>query len=346
MFDDRIAPCPRVPEGPGPHPVFVVKATSIWDGLILCFGFSHRAVDGAAMATLMKAFAEGCRICVNKESPEPSEGVESIALKVMETHDQARKELLDMNRPDTIPSELHFPFILKSGVSSDSSTPESECAMFTISSQGLRELKTARSPPKPHWISTNDAVSALIMSCVARARQARPLGTINAHITINARSKFAPPLPKDYMGNCCAATVATLSANDLLDGTLSGLSACTQAIRKAIISLTSQKVEAIAAFTHAHPAGDIDFEFAYHGDQSKRDYGLNSWADWGLYDADFGFGYPAFVRQCAASWSDSCRILPRRRDGSQEVIIGLEKGDMARFRQDRIWRAFTAEAGQ
>jgi len=86
---------------------------------------------------------------------------------------------------------------------------------------------------------------------------------------------------------------------------------------------------------------NIDYDFSYFG--RKQDYGFISWAEWGLYEADFGFGFPVFSRQSVSTMSDSCRIFPRMRDGSLEVLIGLKAEDMKRLRADVIWNKWMDE---
>jgi hypothetical protein len=88
----------------------------------------------------------------------------------------------------------------------------------------------------------------------------------------------------DFMGNCTVNAVAPLPLNTAS----SNLSSHALAICTAIDSTTSLKVSTICSFLHSHPPHQIDHDFGYFG--GKDDYGIISWAGFGLYDVDCGFG--------------------------------------------------------
>ena len=354
MMKDGLAPGLKFAQGKGPHPILDLKATRIQGGLILCFLFAHQAVDGTAMAIIMRTFSMRCRECFsNRNRRKEASDVQFDSLLTTHNHTLARERLHALCFNSDSDEDITFlptPYRLKpaqSPIEVPSKSTKPTLCIFKISRENIKRLKSSASPTnrqnaQTSWISTNDAVSALIMRCITRARQIPPSrDTINAYITVNARSKLSPPIPEDYMGNCVINTVAPLPVPQLLSDNAS-LSSIAIHIRHAISSLTSTHVSNIGSWINAQPDHrNIDFEWSYYGD--KQDYGLISWAGWGLYDLDFGFGFPAFVRQCVSAWSNSCRIMPLMRDGTQEIVIGLEAVDMKRLRDDEVWRQWTEE---
>lgn len=136
--------------------------------------------------------------------------------------------------------------------------------------------------------------------------------------------------------------MAPLPVSELLRDEEESLAGIALRLRQAVASLVPTSVSAIGRWMNAQAdPRTVDYDYSYFG--RKQDYGIISWAGWGLYHADFGFGFPVFSRQCVTAMSDSCRIFPQMRDGSLEVLMGLEAEDMKRLRADSVWRKWTEE---
>jgi hypothetical protein len=356
---------PRYPSGVGTHPIFGFKATRLQGGLVLCFLVHHWAVDGTGTSIIIHTFSEGCNQGFKdfqKTKVDVSESARTSFLdqlsKVREAQITGRKMLCniewkDSREADSISDPPSYRRKQDSHKSVTEPVKNPVCKIFKIPSDDLKDLKYAISTAlqasphthsgRPEWVSTNDVVSALIMRCITRSRRLEVTQpTISAHITINARQKLDPPIPADYIGNCVTSCKVPLPYATLIQKDIVSLALIARSIRTGITEVNNNRVRHIASWIRAKEDADvIDFDWAYYG--NTWDYGLVSWANMGQYDLDFGFGKPLHVRQPICAFSDSCRMLPRMRDGSQEIIIGLEAEDMERLRGDDVWRRWTVE---
>ncbi|KAH6850621.1 hypothetical protein B0I37DRAFT_372002 [Chaetomium sp. MPI-CAGE-AT-0009] len=81
---------------------------------------------------------------------------------------------------------------------------------------------------------------------------------------------------------------------------------------------------------------------AFHG----RDVTVTSWANMGLYGAEFGegVGRPCFMRVPRAETDGFAIVLPRRRGGEREegieVVVAMHPEDMAALEGDAVWRSY------
>lgn len=341
LNDSDLAPRPRIPKDAGPHPVFDFKATRIEGGLVLCFLILHKVLDGTSTGTLIHQFAEGSwNISAAGFDPH-----------VRSARYGPRVELNEANHAQFInPKTPPEPYrLLTSPESPNHVAGNAVCKLFCISAPKVSELKRLCSNGQMSFISTNDAVSALIMHALTRARNLDPQNVLQtgAHFPVNIRSKFSAPIPESKLGNyvfCARAPVPTAQA---LSTRPSALAATAAAIRKAVTDLDSNRIHEILSWVRAQPnnAMSIDWHYSYYGDD-ETDYGLVSWANMGLYDLDFGFGKPEFVRVPGdVVFSDSCRIMPRLRDGGQEIVMGLTAEEMRALENDELWGAWVETFG-
>lgn len=96
-----------------------------------------------------------------------------------------------------------------SSSASTSLSPPLKLCIFRISATQLSQLKSAASAPNPSdgWISTNDALSALLWRHITRARSRAvytatsgplfPETALNFSLALEARRRVVPALPEE-----------------------------------------------------------------------------------------------------------------------------------------------------
>jgi hypothetical protein len=346
LSNSSLGPRPRIPQDTGPHPVFDFKATKIEGGVILCFLVLHKVLDGTSTGIIIHQFAEGSRHAFTRNS-ETSE--------LIHTLEEGEEEGASISAfPQSTNAPLPpAPYRLLSDSSSPTQhTGHAVCKLFKLAANFTSYLKIICSDGQKSFISTNDAVSALIMHALTRARKVDPSKhpEVGTHFPVNIRSKLSTPISESKLGNyvlCARASIPTVQA---FSDDIPALAATAAAIRRAITDLNSQKIEQILSWISSQPnnASSVDWHYSYYGEPGI-DYGLVSWANMGLYDLDFGFGKPEFARVPGDKvFSDSCRILPRLNNGAQEIIMGLTEEEMKALEKDQLWsdwvEAYSTEA--
>lgn len=334
LDDSNLGPRPKGVQNTGPHPVFDFKATKIEGGLVLCFLVLHKVLDGTSTGTIIRQFTEGSKRAFNGS---PDDHVTFLGDDLGRETQQFSISLMPIDSPIT-----PAPYRRLSHLSNPTHNLNGAmCKLFKLSAPSVVSLKTICSDGQQSFISTNDAVSALIMHALTRARKVDPWKhpEVGAHFPVNIRSKLLPPIQSYELGNFVLCARASIPTSQALSTDVPALAATAATIRKGIVELNHQRIQQILSWVSAQPdnAMSIDWLYLYYGDPGV-DYGLISWANMGLYNLDFGFGKPEFVRIPGDFvFSGSCRIMPRLSDGAQEIIMGLTKNEMRALEKDQLW---------
>ena len=344
LVDPDLAPQPRYAKGIGPHPTFDFRASRIKGGLILCFSIHHKVLDGTSTSSIIDKFAQESLMTLN-----PTPGAE----ETIPSRDGTAVPYLDLPPPDTTTdtTTAPAPYRLLTASSMQPDPTDAVCKFFVLSAATLSALKRACTPPSTR-ISTNDAVTALVTHAVTRARALSPTHTptVAAHFPVNVRARLAPAQAASQLGNfvlCARAAVPTAQA---LGTGAAALAATAGAVRAAVAGLDGGAVARVLRWVAAQrrPAEDVDWRYAYYGEPGV-DYGVVSWANMRVYEAEFGVGdrvRPAFVRVPGdVRFRGSCRIMPRFVDGSQEIIMGLSRAEMEALEKDELWREWVEFVG-
>lgn len=119
---------------------------------------------------------------------------------------------------------------------------------YRFTEEALAELKNncLSSLPKGQWISTQDAVCALIYQKKIKARLAAGIlsedDKVQYSFPVEYRSIIQPPLPEDFVGNAVVFTATPfVRAADLIS--TSGLSRAAASIRRAIQDVDAEYVD-------------------------------------------------------------------------------------------------------
>ncbi|TVY80530.1 O-acetyltransferase pyr7 [Lachnellula suecica] len=307
------------------------QATFIQGGLLLSVSINHLAMDGISITRVVRALARNS--CI---PPKPSQE-NSVA-----AFDRSR-----LSSSSSVPDIAKIPAYIILSEAFDFATRTAgsiSTRMYQFTEQTLAQLKSDCSlllPPKS-WISTQNAVCALVFRQIIKARLAagilKPTDKVQYSFAVEFRNIIEPPLPADFVGNAVLFTATTfIPVCDLVAP--EGLSLAAAAVRRAIQEVDAAYVDNFIAVIKSLPdPRALNFYGAVNGkttaitSTSYKNFVMPS--DWhlslGKYEAmrllDGGLGDGMFV------------IMPVRETG-WEVIATLASPAMDVF-EDKEWNKY------
>ena len=387
-FDpEKTQPVPFIATKANPA-VMAIQANFIRGGLILSICLHHKAGDALALGVVLKAWAEHTaaadmatgddfgpaidRLTPRSMSRAPMcDGLVGVRLqdfpeyrvvndsKAMSLAPTGLASAAAAAAPTTSPSRLKSPF-----------GPLKFC-IFYISASRLADLKSTASPSKPSdsWISTNDALCALLWRHITRARNhvasvlllqqqqqsgscscsssSSNNGSLEFAVAVEARRRMMPALPANYTGNAVfycpiASDLATVASPT------TPLSDVANLVRTAVTGFDTTKIRGVLGLIDSMPRASDLLKRVY--DDPMRGLFVSSWADTGLYGLDWGaeLGKAESVRVPNVALDGGtpfCGIFPRMPDGGLEVLISLEEPAIQALRGDEEFMAFAEWRG-
>ena len=352
-FDDQTfwaTPC--MPGLGDKCPVFAAQANFIKGGWLLGISFWHLIMDGTALAIALRVLARNCLLVQNPSS----QGQAGSNL----SGDIYNKTRLHESGPEykgllTDHPEYVFLPEVPTGPPPFATIPL-KVEVFHIPPVSLKALKAAATPlvetethaKEPMWVSTNDAVSALIWRSLMVATyegteyEDKPLSC--CQVAVNGRPKMNPPLPDDLFG--CALTFGTNHlpiSSILVPGSLSTMALM---IRQSIMKVTAPYIESVIATMHNVPdyRRFIPTSFV---DLLGRDTVQTSWSAFPLYAYDWGEALGGKCERVRApklgmfnGLQSILPALPESQGGGYEVMIGLEPHVMEKLKTDPVWSEY------
>ncbi|GAB1314453.1 Trichothecene 3-O-acetyltransferase [Madurella fahalii] len=374
-------------------PVFAVNYTVMDGGLALGLCVQHGVMDGTGVVELVRFWAECTRSddlstisAPNGEEPLHRDRLLRLATQQAGTaEDDAAsphvrrpfRELLNSHPEFRLSSELRA---TAGPPAPPPSSPMGACKLFAFDGSKLDAVKTALRASRAaslqkEWVTTNSVLCAIMWSCVTRVRAARREGQggLGAPISklgfaVNGRTRLHPGsalAERPFLGNVnlfgmvemavSAVGKAGVECRAAIDDEASGLARVVGEIAKAIKRVTPGYVAEVMDLidqapdlTDVRPGWD-----SFH----NADLTITSWANMGLYDADFGdgVGKPELMRVPWMMVDGLLIVLPRKRglveqrlnDGtnvaaveSLEVIVVLHPEDIAALEKDSIWTSY------
>ena len=328
-------------------PVFVAKANFIRGGLLLGISLHHSFGDGASLKTILQTWAACCK----GESAAPS--LTKSAQRERLTSSETDASLEDFPEyamiPDNIAGYQPEP-AKKESAELAPMPPQVDSHVFYLSAQKLKELKALASAKldDTEWISTSDALAALLWRSITVARNPSSENTATEdtrvlNIPLDGR-RLMQEDSRSYMGNMVLFNNATAPLQTLLSSPPQ-LSEISRTIRKSISRIDENYIKRAISVLSSVP--DVSKVMMSGGTFGENTLTISSWGnlhmDWGHV-----IGGPSeCVRVSKIPFSGVCVILPatesRERvteaDGA-EVMIGLKKDDMARLMKDPLFTSF------
>lgn len=358
--------------------IMAAQANLIDGGCLLSVYFLHSFVDAFGASLVMGTWAENCRklqedlaypattlVLGGAESTSASlarltaprtlqlphvlkQTTSSLTLR-QEEYDRLKKrpelwKVLGLDwRPR--PKESAPPFqdtsLITTGVFS--ATPTTLSKLKQDASPASEPYETTNGQRTAGWISTKDALAALLWRCIMKARfPSHPVmnghtGDCKSVIAVAMDGRRSLGIPINYIGN-----VVFESMTELDIGTLTSpetrLASVASILRR---SLEANKSPALLkdAVALASCIPDVRSLAYAIPDWVGKDLILTSWVDMPFYEHEWGpifgkTGQTEFFRMPKGQFEGICSVQPRQPSGKVEVVIGLEIEQMKRLRAD------------
>lgn len=316
-------------------PVFAIQANFLRGGLVLTFVGQHQTMDMGGQAQVIQLLAKACR----NESFLPEEIVSG---------NRSRHDIVPFLDDSYVPGpEIADQIIKPSPKATPTRSVSSSWANLRFSGTSLHRLKSwASKDVASGFVSTDDALCALIWQTVTRCRQPRlePETEITFARAVNVRSLL--DIPQTYPGLLQAMTYSKQILEKLVEEPLGVVAS---RLRSALDPETSQlayKTRAVATYLHRSRNKNITSVTASLKDAS--DVTLSSWAKFDFYNIDLGWplGKTEAVRRPSFFPIEGLMyILPRKPDGEITVAMCLRDEDMERLKADKTFAEYATFVG-
>lgn len=324
-------------------PISLIQANFIRGGLILTWNIFHMIGDGTSFYLWTKVWAEGCRRAQSLNIPDPVQ----LPLAIWTDREQVMKPSgKNHGRLEDHPEYTLLPFS-PPGPSPKMLSQHHRGQVFYFSPQALKMLKAdaspvnATEPSNQKWISTNDALSALLWRTVMAVQS--PLESLdgdpvsNYGISINARHRLTPRVHPDTSG-CFLGWVSVEAPIRRIIGDLN-IADLAVLVRKAVLRADDNfgddvvtLVDSLDDVNRLVPTAFLDVP------------GLNcvqsSWTGFDLHSLEWG---PVLGNKIDTVRSPSVGllhgaqiILPVLPDGGMEVLMGVEESCLERLLNDPL----------
>lgn len=324
-----------------PSQLVTIKATLLSDGgLALGINMTHTLLDGEGMFTFVKVWGEFYRgvapsertvVChdrsvlaargVGATLPHPEFKVRPARAPVAETK-----------------TETEATTAVTAAAATPATPPTTAQHIFHISPAQLEQLRAVATGASASgngdtcdYVSTTDALTALLLLLITQARGHGQ--DVRFTTGVNGRKRFSPPLPANYAGNVIFNALSTYSAAELASVSASAVQTIARRVRQSIVrrddAFLRDAIEFVASQANA---ADVlvgtDFFFG-------PDVMLTSWANMGMYDADFGAETtPWFVGPPQFPLCDGMVVVMEGMRGAsgRDVVVLLETHALERLK--------------
>ena len=336
--------------GPDARRVMLVKVNKIKGGLIMVHSLSHGFMDGGGMAVVVKIWAAFCR------------GEDGARYLTREVTDRSRLMHGIMgSKVADFPELTHAPRASLTQTATEGKEQEVQYDTFFFSREKLAELKTMASITESHsksngWISTSDALCALLTLCI-KGTLPEP-SRLTLGLAMDFRSYLDPPLPADYIGNAVHMLRIPLPRSEEEDDQRS-IATTAHLVRQKIQTINGDYILRVIGALNSDSVPDISNVFhtrllCPHEGQFLT---ITSWAKQAFYELDWG---PAVgtrierVRVCKFQYPNLVLIAPMLKgsgfsedeEGGLEVIFGLDGVAMGRLKEDGLFKWFARWGGK
>ncbi|PWY73063.1 hypothetical protein BO70DRAFT_389336 [Aspergillus heteromorphus CBS 117.55] len=310
-------------------PVSLVQANFIPGGLLLNWCTFHMVGDGTSYHTWMKIWAEECRRAQGLEIATPIELPDAMLgdrERIMQPSGRSAG-LLEDHR------ETH------------------RGQVFYFSPAALQALKADASPVHAReasdqpWISTNDALAALLWRTVMAVQW--PLATLEGdpvsvfNIAIDGRLRTDPPVHPETLGCFLEYLAVSAPIREIVgSATLADLAIrIRRQVRRADRHFTDDVVtlaDRLEDVNRLVPTAFLDVP--------GFNCVLTSWINFQLYELDWGasLGHriDAVRLPHCGLLNGTQLVLPVPPEGGLEVLLGVDGGCLDRLLQDQLWMKY------
>ncbi|KAI9806926.1 MAG: hypothetical protein M1833_002584 [Piccolia ochrophora] len=316
-----LAPVSAFPMPGEPAPVMKVQCNSIVGGLLLCVCVHHSVMDGPSLATVLQRWADITR-------NETDSGHTANSSDALLEGSLGRSPLIKGLPSAKEHAEYEIPSLqLAPPPSTEASAapalPPMAAATFVLSAKFLTELKGEVSSlleTQESWVSTNDAVSALMWRSITAARSSK-----SSSAGQDAQSAYGMAPEEINLGH--SRTLAKLAMS----------------IRNAVTSIDDAHIRSVIHLVNSLP--DVSVVLPAFSPFLTQNMAITSWASLPVYDFNWGdsvgdTGKADFVRIPKAAFDGLCIILPQTSSCEFEVIVGLKSDHMENLKRYEYFKRF------
>ncbi|PTB63393.1 hypothetical protein BBK36DRAFT_1181805 [Trichoderma citrinoviride] len=320
------------PSNKSPSPVFRAVLSLVKGGCLLCVSLHHSTADITAFGSLLKTWASHCRTGSSEVIGFDQSWLDRSAI-VRQSH----------NVPADTPVLLHKEESSNTA-SQTSKPPEMETQFSRYSAEYLKGLKVEVNKHLPEgtsWVSTSDILTAILWGTIVSSEDAADGHdmdeTCSMRIAVNYRSRFNPPLPKNYLGAAFGVSLVNAKKADLIaigtstDQTLSvpAIANVAAAVRQSVNIIDGDKMSAIVK--HLAKQEDVT---SLKLCQQPASVSVVSWADEGVYELDWGaeLGHCEIVRLPTWKTKRYPVVFPRLANGDLEVLVSFDTETMKKWK--------------
>lgn len=332
--------------------VMLVKVTMIKGGLIVAHSISHGFMDGGGMVVIAKMWAAFCK---------GEDGTKYLTEAMLD-----RSRLMH-GMPGS--GVVDFPELTQTSEAQPmenatvAKTQETTYEIFFFSRGKLAELKEMASFIEKHdtrssdWISTSDALCALIIHCIKATRDGQTSLTLG--LAMDFRSYLDPPLPADYIGNAVHMLNISIPQSNQEEDVQNAVAKTAHLIRHNLQGINDNYIQRAIGALNFSNVQDISHVFhtrvCPNGGQFLT---ITSWARQALYELDWGAAVGTRierVRVCKFQYPSLVLIAPMlngpdfgegEEEGGIEVVFGLEDREMKRLKGDVLFERFASWHGK
>ncbi|KZZ96248.1 Chloramphenicol acetyltransferase-like domain protein [Ascosphaera apis ARSEF 7405] len=329
------------------HPASFVQANLIQGGMLLLWKFNHIAMDGTSLAIWMQVFAEECRRVQGIPISEPIQLEEMYGSRelVMKGSSEGSSHIEDSPSFQLWPSSKPPP--------SQILEPDWSVAVYYLSKSSQKALKALASPlnatlkTEQSWISTNDAIAALMWR-VSIQVQGLPTSTEEQSeicFAVDGRRKLDMEIHATEMGCFLQPASALAPLGKVYDEslTLADLALLVrQAVTSALYKTSLQNL--LAAAQKLRDEGQ-KYSMVYSALPKipKSGVMLTSWSEWNVRDYDWGplLGKIQGVRVPNTGYLNGTHIVfPRLPDGGVELFFCLPKDQIKALEKNDLLKRY------
>lgn len=350
-------------EGP---PACAFQVTFIQGGLILALAVSHQVCDGPGCEALFRSWS--------RNTNHVSKGTATTAPVAVPERSILRAKGEPASQEEWEKLGERFPTFKARGgppapPPADFKMPTVKTRVWHVPRSSLQELKAVAGAPLPAsspyaghggiagqgWVSTYDALLALLWRAVVRAKQPLlrpdPSAPSKAVHAVNARARAGAPMPDGYIGVAVTLPQSpALTVADVLGAPLgTALPLLARTVRAATGQVTPSYVADLERWALSAPDlrwVELDMHWVLGLDCMAFDWHTNRAYD----EHDFGFGLPAALRWPHPQFEGFFFVLPTRsskgnEDEGYEIMLGLEESCYARLETDEELLRYAEQRG-
>ena len=330
-------------------PVSIVQVNFIKGGMLLSWCLLHMFGDGKTYNVWMKVWAEECRRASGLKIREPYHMPKAMW--------KDRKKIMKPSGRNAGRLEDHPEYIIApfkpTGAPPKMRSKSHRGQVFYFSPEALQELKAETLPEKAalsrdqEWISTNDALSALLWRTVMAVQH--PLDRLEGDpvsyfdLAIDGRLRTNPPVHPHTLGCWLEYIDVSMPIRQLI--TTASLADIAILIRKAIERANRDGAYTDDLVAMIDKLEDVDrLVITSLLDMPGTNCMLTSWKDFALYNIDWGYklgGNIQAVRAHSVGVINGLQVvLPELPDGGLEVLVGVEESCLERLMNEPLWNRF------